>query len=116
MTHDIQLHDLAQFTGSETWYRHITGFLYTDGVQYLAEHAGCYWLIDEISFRQRFKRVRAEEFQAWTLRVTGSKAVLTCEDGNHNVVHTKRIEFTDFPLPAMTLWFTNRTLLLPTEY
>ncbi|MFM6209871.1 DUF6876 family protein, partial [Planktothrix sp.] len=33
---NITLSDLSQFTGTETWYRHFTGLLYTDGIQYLA--------------------------------------------------------------------------------
>jgi hypothetical protein len=107
---------LSHFTGSETWYRHITGALYTEGVQYLAENAGAYWLIDEIMFRQRFRRVRSEEFQVWILKVTGRTALLTCEDGNGNEVHTKRIEFTDFPLAEIKLYFCNNTLHLPSEY
>jgi len=44
--------DLAQFTGSEQLYRHslVKRFCYTDGVKYIAERAGAYWLIDEIAF------------------------------------------------------------------
>lgn len=109
------LDNLAQFTGSEKWYRHLTGALFTDGVKYLADNAGAYWLIDEVLFRQRFRRVKAEEFQVWTLKVTGSTALLTCGDGNGNEVHAKRIEFTDFPLATITLYFENGTLMLPSE-
>lgn len=109
--------NLTHFTGSEEWYRHITRNLYTEGVKYLADNAGAYWLIDEIMFRQRFRRVKAEEFQVWILRVTvHNGAWLKCEDGNGNVVHTKQIEFTDFPLAEIKLYFTNNTLLLPSEY
>ena len=64
--------DLRQFTGSENWYRHglVRDVLYTDGAQYLAEHGGAYWLIDEIALAQRHnKRVAAQEFQHWTLKV-----------------------------------------------
>ena len=116
MDNKLNASDLAQFTGSETWYKHMTGGLFTEGVKYLADHAGAYWLIDEIMFRQRFRRVRQEEFQLWKLTVIGSEAVLDCEDGNGHIVHTKRIEFTDFPLPEIRLWFTDHTLLLPSEY
>ena len=104
--------DLIQFTGSEHWYRHamVRDVLYTDGVQYLAETAGAYWLIDEITFAQRFdKLLAAEEFQSHT-------ATLTCEDGNGGVVFTKAIEYTDFPLGEITLYFINKTILLPSEY
>ena len=112
--------DLAQFTGSEQWYRHATerDVLYTDGVKYVAETAGAYWLVDEIAFLQRFdKLVAAEEFQSWELKVNADHtATLTCEDGDGGVVFTKAIEFTDFPLEEITLYFINKTILLPSEY
>jgi hypothetical protein len=41
--------------------------------------------------------------------------VLTCEDGNDNVVYKKLIEYTDFPTDGITLYFTNNTILLPRE-
>jgi hypothetical protein len=92
--------------------------LYTDGAQYLAEQGGAYWLIDEIALAQRYeKRVAAEEFQHWTLKVKDDrKARLTCDDGNGNIVFRKEIEFTDFPLEEVSLYFTNNTILLPSEY
>ena len=37
---------LAQFTGTERYYRIAPKFLITDGVKFLAENAGCYWLLD----------------------------------------------------------------------
>ena len=110
--------DLAQFTGSEQWYRHglVRKVLYTDGARYVAETAGAYWLLDEIAFAQAEPTVSAEEFQFWKLAVTDSKAVLTCDDGNGTIVFTKRIEFTDFPLDEIRFYFTDNTILLPSEY
>jgi hypothetical protein len=112
--------DLMQFTGSEQWYRHamVRDIPYTDGVKHVAETAGAYWLIDEIAFAQRFdKLLAAEEFQSWKLTVNADRtATLTCEDGNGGVVFTKAIEFTDFPLAEITLYFINNTILLPREY
>ena len=110
--------DLAQFTGSEQWYRHglVRKVLYTDGAQYVAETAGAYWLLDEIAFAQAEPTVAVEEFQLWKLKVNaGQTAILTCDDGNGNVVYIKRIEFTDFPLDEITLYFTNNVILLPSE-
>ena len=43
-------------------------------------------------------------------------ATLVCEDGNGHAVYRKEIEFTDFPLPEVSLYFTNNTILLPSEY
>ena len=39
---------LAQFTGSERFYRHalVRDVIYTEGVRYVADTVGAYWLID----------------------------------------------------------------------
>ena len=112
--------DLRQFTGSETWYRHGLNrkVLFTDGAKYVADHGGAYWLLDEIALIQPYdKRVAAEEFQVWALKVRPDHtATLTCEDGNGSIVFSKEISFTDFPLPAITLWFANNTIYLPSEH
>jgi hypothetical protein len=38
------------------------------------------------------------------------------EDGNGKAVFTKAIEFTDFPVERVTLWFENNTIYLPSEH
>jgi hypothetical protein len=120
MTKTLTTADLAQFTGSETWYRHglVRDVLFTDGVKYVADAGGAYWLLDEIALAQKYeKRVAAEEFQLWKLTVKDNHtAALTCEDGNGEAVFIKAIEFTDFPLPVIALYFVNHTILLPSEY
>lgn len=112
--------DLAQFTGTVNWYRHPIrrNVLYTDGIQYLAEQAGAYWLIDEIAFNQMQPRIGSQEFQCWTLKVDLEKmtAVLTCEDGNYNKVFSKKIPYTDFPLDEIRIYFINNIILLTSEY
>lgn len=112
--------DLLQFTGSETWYRHglVRTVLYTDGIRFLAEKAGAYWLVDEVAFAQKAEpTVAAEAFQLWTLTVADDlSARLTCEDGNGRTVWEKQIPFTDFPLGSVKVYFTGGTLLLPSEY
>jgi uncharacterized protein DUF6876 len=112
--------DLMQFTGTDHWYRHLLnrGVLYTDGAKFLAEGGGAYWLLDEIALIQPHdKRVAAEEFQAWKLVVRPDRtATLTCEDGNHNVVFSKEIEYTYFPLDEISLWYSNSVIYLPSEH
>jgi len=112
--------DLALFIGSEHWYRHALNrsVLFTDGAKYVADHGGAYWLLDEIALAQRYeKAIAGEEFQVWKLAVKPDhSAALTCEDGNGNVVFTKALEFTDFPLPEIVLWFANGTIYLPSEH
>jgi len=112
--------DLRQFTGSEHWYRHglNRNVLFTDGAKYVADTAGAYWLLDEIALVQSFnKRVAAEAFQIWKLVVHPDKtATLTCEDGNDDIVFTKQLDYTDFPLDDITLYFTNNVIYLPSEH
>jgi len=119
----ISLVGLQQFTGSENWYRYSRSSLlrhltYTDGVRYVAMNAGAYWLIDEIMLPQVYEPLVKEEiFQVWTLIVdlTTSTGILTCEDGNSNILIEKSIPYTDFPLEKITFYFCNNVLHLPSE-
>ena len=112
--------DLAQFTGTEQWFRHSINskVLYTEGARHVAEHGQAYWLLDEIALIQLYdQNVAAEEFQVWTLTVQPDKtATLACDDGNGNVLFSKEIPYTDFPLDTINLYFANNVIHLPSEY
>jgi hypothetical protein len=111
--------ELAWFTGTANWYRHplAKSVLYTDGVKFIAERAGAYWLIDEIALSQISEpALNAEEFQLWTLLVDGTAAILRCDDGNDRKLLEKRIDYTDFPEPGIKLYFTDGVIMLPGEY
>lgn len=116
---NLNAEDLDQFTGSEQWYRHslVRSITYTDGAKYVADHGGAYWLLDEIALAQKFSAaVKAEPFQVWKLTVNDRRGLLTCDDGNGNVVYTTPIPFTDFPLTEIKFYFTDNVILLPSEY
>lgn len=111
--------ELAQFTGTERYYRLYSKCLLTDGTKYLADTAGAYWLMDaaysylvELGTTDRYVLVR--------LVVSGSKAVLTLEDGNGNVRASQTIPYTDFPLSEQIIyacWDSEHwVLMLPSEY
>jgi hypothetical protein len=111
---------LAQFTGSEVFYRHalVRDIIYSEGAGYVADTAGAYWLLDEIALAQRFEdRVKTESFPVWDL-TTGQdgSATLTCGDGNGREVYTKRIPWTDFPAAGVRLYLCNGCIHLPSEY
>ena len=83
--------DLAGFTGTSTYYQHPLGIRYTDGVQYLAEQGGAYWLLDCIASWQSDSRVRndpkLQEIQFWKLTVNDDQsAQLVCERDTDDVV------------------------------
>ena len=89
------LSELSSFIGSESFYRHCLGrLLYTDGVQYLAENAGAYWLINVVASYQHKRRVAREPFQLWTLKVDDRKrAIVTIQsDSDQEPIITQRIE------------------------
>jgi hypothetical protein len=112
--------ELAQFTGTEQWYRHAINrkVLFTDGAKYVADQAYAYWLLDEIAIIQPYNALIAvEEFQVWTLAVKADQtATLTCDDGNDRVIFSKEIPYTDFPAEGIKFYFSNNTILLPSEY
>ena len=113
----LSLEDLEQFTGSENLYQiSLSKILKTDGVEYVCQTAGAYWLAESIAFAQSVPRVKREEFQSWRLQVKENVGILTCEDGNDNEVYREIISYTDFPLPSITFWLTDGILLLPSEY
>jgi hypothetical protein len=109
-----------QFTGSENWYKHalMRSVTYTDGAKYVADEAGAHWLLDIIATNQLRPEIKAEEFQVWKLQVVegGGKGEITATDGNDRVIHSQVVDFTDFPEPGITLWFTDNVILLPSEY
>ena len=113
------LDNLAQFTGTERYYRINRKCVITDGAKYLAEGAGAYWLMDaaasyllELGTDDWFVLVR--------LVVNDSKAVLTLEDGNGAVRAQQEIPYTDFPLAEQTIYAcwdsVHWVLMLPSEY
>ncbi len=119
MTNNNTLEDLGQFTGTEYWYRHplFPRQSYTDGVRYVAQNAGAYWLIEKIFALQRHEAIRAEAFQVWKLKVNAdATAILSVEDGNENHVYAEPLTFTDFPVQGITFWLTDDVLFLPSEY
>ena len=115
--------ELNQFIGSENYYKHFLGYHYTDGVKYLAEKAGAYWLLDAIFSHIHTNQILREEedFLSWKLKPTkNAGCILTGDDGNNNILVTQVIEYTDFPFDQIDkdfmLFFTNGILLLTSEY
>ena len=111
--------DLAQFTGTTSYYRIGRQHLLTDGTHCLAEQAGCDWIMDavvshvtEIGTTDWFAVVRSE--------VTDHGAEMRYEDGNGRELARQAIPYTDFPLSNLTLyavWNTEHwVIMLPGEY
>ena len=111
---------LLQFTGTINYYKHLSGYKYTDGIHYLVEH-GAAWLVDKILFTTkhtaRLQLQDYQEFTSWKLTVNDDHtAILVAEDGNGHKIYSEKINYTDFPLKEISLWFEGGVLLLPSEH
>jgi len=109
---------LSQFYGSECLFSNplFSKFSYTEGIKWLGDN-GAGWLVTDILSLQGINDVKEQEFQAWDLTVNkDGSGELICSDGNGNTVYTQKLEYTDFPLPSIKLFFTNNVLMLTSEY
>ncbi len=117
---DQLLNQLAQFTGTNGYHRMYGNFYLTDGAKYLAETVECFWLFD-LYWSHIMSIIPSEnEFTVLKLTVKDGKASAVIEDGNDNAIAGQEIEYTDFPLPSITLycsWFGDGWVaMLPSEY
>jgi hypothetical protein len=92
------LRALAQFTGTENYYRIYPQVVLTDGTKYLADTAGCYWLMDLYASHLASVDPEIESFTCLKLIKNGYGAEIVIEDGNTNALAKQQIEYTDFPL------------------
>ncbi len=122
--------DLRNFYGSDQIHRHqMSGYLYTDGMEFIAEKAGAYWLLDAIFSYRLDPKIRKnqglQEFQLWELKKdeeNPSGCILTMRDdsGEGSTEFVRQvIEYTDFPLDnfpdGLKMYLVDRTLCLPAE-
>ena len=114
------LYGLGYFTGSQVLFKHWFGFRYTQGVKYIADEAGAYWLIDAICSHQNRtllnKYPNLKEFQIWRLEVKDDSGLLICEEDTDQPVLSQKIPYTDFPLEEIKFFLIDRIILLPGEY
>ncbi|WP_430427067.1 DUF6876 family protein [Maribacter litoralis] len=115
---------LQHFNGTEIFHQiPLTRTRFTDGLKYLANVAGCFWLITDasviakslkdksyfitIDFRRLSEKERVEK---------GCEAIIVYSDGNDTVLESHGYQFADFPLDELRLFFVDDTLMLPSEY
>ncbi len=60
--------------------------------------------------------LKQQEFQVWKLtKNADNTAVITCGDGNDNIIVGQKIKFTDFKFDIATIYVENNVILLPSE-
>jgi hypothetical protein len=110
----LSAEDLSQFIGTTQYWKlsPLYPFLCTDGVHFLAEQGGAFWLLDAIAAWQIEPRVKDDrslkDIQFWKLIVNDRQsAKLICERDKGDIAITQRIVWTDFPLPEIKLYLCN---------
>ncbi len=111
---------LAQYTGSQSIKRWSALFRDTasEGALAMAEITGGYWLLDAISSHLMGKKIPLGNAN---LKVSGNKARLELCHGDGIVFASQDIDYTDFPLDEIDVWFglnefDSHTLYLPREH
>ncbi|MAT73483.1 MAG: hypothetical protein CMJ58_28710 [Planctomycetaceae bacterium] len=127
---------LRQFTGTAAYFQHPLNPLvvYTEGVQFLAEAAEAYWLIDAIASHfvrlHMAEAMRADErlqtLQFWRLEKldsdVGFDAMISARaDGDCEPFLVGYVGSTDFPLDSVDIWVGRDAegrwvLYLPSEH
>lgn len=110
--------DLSQFYGTEKYHKTFVfspKLKHTDGVQYFAEQAGAFWLLDVIA-TEIYPFSDKYPFMVLTLTVKEKKAKLVVDDGDDNWIFQKNIDFTDCPDGEYRFYLIGDVLMLPSEY
>ena len=111
---------LSQFTGTTQYARLFANVLLTDGAVFLADNAKAWWLMDVYASYLLHIDGDSEPFTCLKLTVSDNSAVVVIEDGNDHLIAKQVIEYTDFPLAAITLygcWGEDGwVVMLPSEY
>ena len=112
--------NLTQFTGTTKYYRLLPTFVVTDGVKYLMDHTGCYWLAELYGLHLANMDFNHQPFTVLNLVLKGQGAMITIEDGNGQVLIQQIVDWTDFRLASVTLYASWSgdfwVAMLPSEY
>ena len=111
--------ELANFYGSEKIYRHSLNrhVLYTEGVQFFAEKAGCYWFLDILATEPAIQQCMRDNGAIIWFKVKGGKAMIYCRtDSGEPSCFTRKIDLTDAPEGEWKFYFFNSVIMLPSEY
>ncbi len=127
-----------QTSGTENWYHHPLGIVYTDGIKFLADTCEAWWLVDLVASHQPAirKKMRSDglrAFQVWRLRWLPDVEECTWvadawtdtpespggEDGPASVLlASQEIGYSSFPmaLSPFEFWVEQDVMLLKAEH
>lgn len=106
--------ELAQFTGTEQYYRDYMGILVTDGIKAMMGLAKCGWLVSDIAVIVTANK--QEPFIVIKIDSNGKHAIVSYSDGNDKKIYEQEYRYTDFPEAEVKMYFTDNVLMLASEY
>ena len=95
---------LRQFTGPQQYARLTRTVVLTEGALYLAEQGQCFWLFDLYASHLSAINSDKDGFTCLKLSRANTSASVIIDDGNGRVLAKQNIEYTDFPLSAISLY------------
>jgi hypothetical protein len=110
--------NLSQFTGTTSYYPTFVftpKLHHTDGVEYFAENAGCYWFLDIVA-TEIYPLLKREPFIGITLFSNDGKAKIVANDGDDKTIFKKNIDYTNCPVGNYHFFLTDNVLMLTSEY
>ena len=108
--------DLAQFTGTFQYHKlTLLPLLATDGVEYFADKAEAFWLINDIATITCLK-LKNEPFIVVKAKSENNKAVVEYEDGDYNPLFKQKYDYTDLIPGEWKFFVYNNVIMLPSEY
>lgn len=100
--------------GTENYWKHPLGFVFTDDVKEFVEEYKAYWTLDVVgSYMPKFKKY---DFLLLTFDVEDSKCTFTAKEdlGQPNIIR-QFIPFTDLTV-SIKLYLDNGVLMFPGSY
>lgn len=110
---DITNYYDPNFNGTETWWKHPYGLLYTDSVRDFAEKNGAYWAIDVVA--SYLPDLKQYDFLVCYFDVAGNHCSFYCrEDTALPDIVRQEIEYTDLKM-SIRLYLIDGVLMFPSD-
>jgi hypothetical protein len=118
MTTTITASQLAQYYGSEQFFFNplFRSIKYTEGVKYLSDNGAAWLITDILAVLKGDRKVKAEEFVSICFTVKDRAGVILMTDGNDKELYKQLVEYTDFPIAEVKMFYTSGVLMLSSEY
>jgi hypothetical protein len=112
MSKAIEYYD-PNYCGTETWWKHPYGLIYTDSVRDFATKYEAYWTLDVVA--SYLPEVRQFDFLIVYFDVEGEHCSFHCnEDANFPDIIRQEIEYTDLKV-SIKLYLIDGVLMFPSD-